>query len=521
MKYFLIPVFIFISFYQASAYSAGSTYYYFPLNPNLKWTYGMESFYVDSVPVIIGGVRTRVIRDHLGGGEYYSNDGDGLRLHRIDEDFYGTQDLIFQPPIVVAGTQLVPGQSRISTGQVTIKIAGVGNFNFDYTANSTVIGSEVISTPAGQYDTNKIDFSFTISGIVNGASISETAVEAIWLAKDIGPVKWEVNDLDNQQSTMTLSDFTYPEYDNSPIFWRHSELGTLWRYKLLVHNRSASVSVQNSQGITTVADLDWKVAGTADFDGDGRLDILWRHSTTGVNWLYLLRDSYILESLFINHLQDQNWKVVGTGDFDGDRKADILWRNVSTGLNWLYFMDGNKVRLSLPVNVIADQNWKIAGTADFDGDGKTDILWRNVSTGLNWIYLMDGATVKLSRALDRVADLSWEIATIGDFDGDGKADIFWRHQLSGINWMYLMDGTSIKNNQYVNVLADPDWKVAAVGSSDEWDLQGRDVKDGKDDILWHNRTTGSNILYIMNGASLQYTRYINTLSDLKWKAVNK
>ena len=33
---------------------------------------------------------------------------------------------------------------------------------------------------------------------------------------------------------------------------------------------------------------------------------------------------------------DQNWKVAGTGDFNGDGKSDILWRNTSTGDNAIW-----------------------------------------------------------------------------------------------------------------------------------------------------------------------------------------
>ena len=32
-------------------------------------------------------------------------------------------------------------------------------------------------------------------------------------------------------------------------------------------------------------------------------------------------------------MADLNWQVAGTGDFDGDGKSDIFWRNTSTGEN--------------------------------------------------------------------------------------------------------------------------------------------------------------------------------------------
>ena len=37
---------------------------------------------------------------------------------------------------------------------------------------------------------------------------------------------------------------------------------------------------------TTVADLNWKVAGTGDFNGDGKSDICWRNSSTGENAIW-------------------------------------------------------------------------------------------------------------------------------------------------------------------------------------------------------------------------------------------
>jgi len=39
---------------------------------------------------------------------------------------------------------------------------------------------------------------------------------------------------------------------------------------------------------TTVADLNWSISGTGDFNADDKTDILWRNSVTGVNALWLM-----------------------------------------------------------------------------------------------------------------------------------------------------------------------------------------------------------------------------------------
>jgi hypothetical protein len=40
---------------------------------------------------------------------------------------------------------------------------------------------------------------------------------------------------------------------------------------------------------------------------------------------------------------DQNWGIVAAADFDGDGKSDILWRNNRTGEVWMMLMDGGSI----------------------------------------------------------------------------------------------------------------------------------------------------------------------------------
>src|SRR5439155_7943251 len=45
-------------------------------------------------------------------------------------------------------------------------------------------------------------------------------------------------------------------------------------------------------------------------------------------------------------------------DFDGDGRSDVLWRNASTGENYLYFMNGTTILGSEGyLRTVADLNW--------------------------------------------------------------------------------------------------------------------------------------------------------------------
>jgi hypothetical protein len=103
------------------------------------------------------------------------------------------------------------------------------------------------------------------------------------------------------------------------------------------------------------------------------------------------------------------WQVKGVGDFDGDGRADILWRNSSSGENYLYLMNGVAIVNEGYLRIVADPNWQIAALGDYDGDGKTDILWRSSATGENYLYPMDGTAIKPGEGyVRRVADQDWQ-----------------------------------------------------------------------------------------------------------------
>jgi hypothetical protein len=100
-----------------------------------------------------------------------------------------------------------------------------------------------------------------------------------------------------------------------------------------------------------------------------------------------------------------NWHIAGTGDFNGDSKSDILWRN-DAGAVAVWDMDDGTLLRSNSLGLVP-ANWRVAGIGDYNGDHKSDILWRN-DAGPLAIWDMDDGTLLSSNPLGSVPD-NWHI----------------------------------------------------------------------------------------------------------------
>ena len=102
----------------------------------------------------------------------------------------------------------------------------------------------------------------------------------------------------------------------------------------------------------------WTVAGVADFNGDGKGDLLWSSSFGGVA-VWLMNGAQVLQSAVIGNAAPDIWKIAATGDFDGDGKSDILWRD-NSGNVAIWFLNGAQVSSSAGVGN-APAVWSIQG----------------------------------------------------------------------------------------------------------------------------------------------------------------
>jgi hypothetical protein len=226
---------------------------------------------------------------------------------------------------------------------------------------------------------------------------------------------------------------------------------------------------------------DWHVAGTGDFNGDGRVDILWRNDDGRVtDWLGNTNGSFTDNLANFLRPVDTQWQVAATGDFNGDGLADVLWRNVDGHVtNWLGGSNGSFSDNLGNLYRAVDPDWQVVASGDFNADGLTDVLWRNSAGWLtDWLGTPSGGFSDNLGNFLRNVDNQWQVAGTGDFNHDGFTDILWRHSDGTVtDWLGNANGSFSDNLNNLLRSVDPQWQVDSIG-----DFNG----DGRDDILWRN-----------------------------------
>ncbi|MBV9109464.1 MAG: FG-GAP repeat protein, partial [Gemmatimonadetes bacterium] len=203
------------------------------------------------------------------------------------------------------------------------------------------------------------------------------------------------------------------------------------------------------------------IEATADFNGDGNPDLVWKNTTTGARTIWLMIGAYWYTYVNLPNL-GTGVDVLGAGDFNHDGKPDLVLRYQGTGVVRIRFMDGTSWGATDAPVPNVPQSATLAGVADFDGDGNPDLAWNYPGDpAQHYVWFMDGTTVKSQQPLPD-SPYYWRISAVGDVNGDGKPDLVWTHTVSGERVIWMMNGTQW-TGAYATLPTVPlEWQIVGV-----------------------------------------------------------
>ncbi len=403
-----------------------------------------------------------------------------------------------------------PGGTITPSGTVLINSGATQEFKITPNAGYSILDVKVDGVSRGaisSFTFNNVTANQTIAAVFNSLGITQYTLNVAKVGAGNGTVTSSpVGTAFNAGTAVTLT--AAANEDSVFSGWSGACTGT-GTCKVTLN---ANLSVTATFGLKD-PNLDPQ-KGVFDMNGDGKPEILWQHQTRGEVYVWYMDGANLIRDEHIATISDDlNWKIVGVGDFNGDGKPDILWHHQQRGEVYVWFMDGITYIRDQHIRTVGDDlSWKIVGVGDFNGDGKPDILWHHQQRGEVYVWFMDGATFVRDQHIRTINDdLLWKIVGVGDFNGDGKSDILWHHQQRGDVYVWFMDGATFLYDKYIRTVPEIEWQIEAVG-----DYNG----DGKLDILWRNQRMGEVYVWYMDGDVFVRDQLIRIVEDTNWKIVN-
>ena len=236
---------------------------------------------------------------------------------------------------------------------------------------------------------------------------------------------------------------------------------------------------------------DWVVVSKGDFNGDGKTDLLWKRTSNGDYAVWLMNGPSVTPGNygFVDR-PAAGFEIEALADFNGDGKTDILWRN-SAGDNYVQVYTGitgvNVNNTAVAVPSMAGYVLDLVG--EFNGDGKADILWRS-ATNEHIIWEMNGAAVSKNTQI-LAGGTNWQVVFGRDLDNDNITDLIWRDSTDGNTGIWIMNGSQAEAYGTL-IYPHSGWTLMYMA-----DFNG----DGKTDGVFVNDTDGSVATWLIAGGA--------------------
>lgn len=242
-----------------------------------------------------------------------------------------------------------------------------------------------------------------------------------------------------------------------------------------------------------------------DVDGDGNGDLLWFNAAFQRVAYWAMAGNGIVRHG--GQMAGGDYSAITAGDYDGDGRMDVVWRGLrgdlqlwtsnGTTFDWMPFLDDTGLAGSPYVNYPI--GWNLVASKDVDGDGRDDLVWYNPGSQVLAYWIMSGN--RISRHGGQGAGGSYSILTTGDYNGDGRMDVVWKGPQGDLqlwfsngttfDWQPFKDNTGLAGSPHVYYPGG--WSLMASSDMDA---------DGRTDLIWYNPASQRVAYWIMGAGNI-------------------